>query len=263
MMDDEMVKNIVTNTVGGLLVIVISSMLNGELKVIITEAILILIIISINIWLYHRRCKNCTKRIKIAPSTLVGDGGTENILSQCDDSFYFMGVSGNKWIRKASNFNETMKRIYGRHGDVRFILLNPNSEEAKRLSILRGDDENLIKKVIIGNIRELIPYQAKGLNIRVKVYSHRPVFRIAIVDKDKKIFVGSYNPNDESIDIPQIILDNDKNNEQIETLLRKQFIDYYQVEWENNSLYEIDLKRMNDEEYIESIPTTLIDADYR
>ena len=58
----------------------------------------------------------------------------------------FIGVSGNKWIRKASNFNETMKRIYGRHGDVRFILLNPNSEEAKRLSILRGDDENLIKK---------------------------------------------------------------------------------------------------------------------
>lgn len=246
--------DIFANAIGGILVLVFSSIMGQKTRVLIAQIVLILAIIVTNVLFHNYKCKKCTRKIKIADSTMIGEGSTTSILEKCKKDFYFMGIAANKWIKNASNFDKVMKRISAKNGEVRFILLNPFSEDAKKVSIAGGNPENHIRDIIIDNIKALQPYKKMGLNIKVKVYSHMPVFRIAIVDIDKIVYVGSYKTGSDGKDIPQIILDQDTDNERAEYLLREQFLDYFGVEWREESLYEIDIEKIDDLEYQKTIP---------
>lgn len=244
------IKDIISNSIGGIIVLLVPTIWEGVSKTIVIQVILIIGILSLNVYLNHKRCAKCSQKIKIAPSTVVGEGGTENILSECQRDFYFMGIAANKWIKKANNFDSTMKKIIAKHGEVRFILLNPMSKEAEKLSIAGGNSKDYLKCIISDNIKSLQTYRNMGLNVRVKVYSHMPVFRIAIVDKAKKVYVGAYEPDRDGSDMQQIILEYNSEDRGTEGVLKGQFLDYFEVMWNDDSVDEVDIDLIEDQNYL-------------
>lgn len=243
-------KNAIANAIGGVIVLLVPGIWNGVSKTLIVQIVLICCILAFNVYFNKRKCQNCSRKIKIAESTISGEGGTEHILSECNTSFYFMGIAANKWVKKATNFDIVMKRIIAKHGEVRFILLNPMSKDAEKVSLAGNNPATHLNGVIKDNIRALQAYKKMGLNVRVKVYSHMPVFRIAVVDGNKKVYVGSYKTNSDGTNIPQIILDSDSSNQKTEDILRQQFLDYFNVTWNDDSLDEIDIDRVDDVAYM-------------
>ena len=244
--------NAIANAIGGVIVLLVPAIWSGVSVTTFIQVILICGILAGNVYYNTRRCKNCSSKIKIADSTISGEGGTEHILSECNNSFFFMGIAANKWIKKAKNFDAVMKHIIYKNGKVRLILLNPMSKDAVKLSLAGGNRKNYLNGVIKENIRALQHYKKMGLNVKVKVYSHMPVFRIAIVDETQKVYVGSYNTDSDGADIPQIILDSDTSNNKTEDILRLQFLDYFNVSWNDESLDEIDIYRIDDDVYMKS-----------
>jgi len=255
-------KEILANAIAGLLVLAIPAIFkNSNVSVIALQIVSIALIIVTIILLYQYRCKRCDYRNKnnevikklddfkqvgitdIASSTVTGIGSTERILDQCNNCFYFMGIAANKWMKKANNFEKTMTRILARNGSVFFAMLNPMCPDAKKMSIASGQPENHLQMVIINNIKQLYKYKKMGLDIQVKVYSHIPIFRIAIVN-DETIFVGFYRVDDSGDDIPQLIL---KGKDE---LLYQQFKDYFNITWNGNTLKTIDLDKINSEDEI-------------
>lgn len=249
----ELIKDIISNSIGGIIVLLVPTIWEGISKTILIQVVLIVGILALNVYLNYKRCANCSKQIRVAPSTITGEGGTESILSECQRDFYFMGIAANKWIKKANNFDSTMKKIMAKQGEVRFILLNPMSKEAEKLSIAGGNPSDYLRQVISDNIKSLQIYKKMGLNVRVKVYSHMPVFRVAIVDKIEKVYVGSYEPNSDGNDIQQIILDSNSNNRGTESVLKDQFLDYFEVTWNDDSLNEIEIDSIENEEYLKTL----------
>lgn len=249
----ELIKDIISNSIGGIIVLLVPTIWEGISKTILIQVVLIVGILALNVYLNHKRCIKCSKKIRVAPSTIAGEGGTESVLSECQRDFYFMGIAANKWIKKANNFDSAMKKIIVKHGEVRFILLNPMSKEAEKMSIAGGNPSDYLKQVISDNIKVLQTYKKMGLNVRVKVYSHMPVFRVAIVDKVEKVYVGSYEPNGDGNDMQQIILDSNNNNRETESILKGQFLDYFEITWNDDSLNEVDIDLIEDKEYLETL----------
>ena len=139
-----------------------------------------------------------------------------------------------------------MKKLLMCNGSVRIIMLNPMCESAKHLSTALGKAEEYLKESVLKNMRELREYKKMGLNIEIKVYSHMPVFRIAIID-NQKIYVGHYRVNDNGEKLPQLILQG-KNK-----ILFKQFFDYWNVTWNDVGLKTINLDMIDNEEYIKKL----------
>lgn len=251
----EIIKDIFTNTVGGIIVLLVPTLWEGVSKTIVWQTIFLVLILAGNVYLMHRRCSKCEQKIETVPSTTTGEGGTENVLSMCQKDFYFMGIAANKWIKQAHNFDSTMKRIIMKNGEVRLILLNPMSEEAKKVSIAGGNPPDHLKSIILENIKNLQQYKLNGLNVRVKVYSHMPVFRIAIVDINKKVYVGSYEPGKDGKDLRQVVLCKEPQNAKVTTemILKEQFLDYFSITWNDTTLKEIDIDAIMDETYLATL----------
>lgn len=197
------------------------------------------------------KCQECDKKVEVidvARASIEGPGGTEKILGECEKHFYFMGISAQKWIKDADNFDSTMRKISAKHGSVRFLMLNPSSEEARRMSITGNSD--LIQN-IKNNITTLREYRKSGLNVEVRVYSRMPVFRIAIVDDDKKVYAGNYkvyNNGVVDVNVEQLILD-DNGNGKVEKILKEQYLEYFQAEWDDSRNITIDLNGTIDDSY--------------
>lgn len=247
-----LIKDIISNSIGGIIVLLVPAIWEGISKTILIQVVLIVGILVLNVYMNHKRCAKCSKKIRIAPSTITGEGGTESILSECQRDFYFMGIAANKWVKKANNFDSTMKRITAKHGEVRFILLNPMSKEAEKISIAGSNPSDHLRHIISDNIKALQTYKKMGLDVRVKVYSHMPIFRVAIVDKVEKVYVGAYEPSSNGNDMQQIILDRNSNNRETENILKGQFLDYFEVTWNDDSLNEIDIDLIENEEYLKN-----------
>ena len=127
------------------------------------------------------------------------------------------------------------------------------SKEAEKVSIAGGNPADHLRHIISDNIKELQKYKKIGLNVRVKVYSHMPVFRIVIVDKNKKVYVGAYEPDNDGNDIQQIVLDYDNDNHVTENILKCQFLDYFEVKWNDDSLDEIDIDLIENQDYLNKL----------
>lgn len=256
-MDDwkSLIKDIFANTVGGVIVLLVPTLWEGMSKTIVWQTLLIVLILVGNAYIVRRRCSKCEKKIRTVPSTTTGEGGAESVLSMCQKDFYFIGIAANKWIKKAPNFDSVMKKIIMKHGEVQFILLNPMSAEAEKVSIAGGNPPDHLKHIITENIKSLQQYKHNGLNVRVKVYSHMPVFRIAIVDINKRVYVGSYEPGKDGNDLRQVVLCQEGNGAGATTegILKEQFLDYYFITWNDETLKEVDIDAITDEAYLATL----------
>lgn len=261
-------KDILSDVIAGLLLLVIPNLISkftdGERLVTSLQIIAIVIILVSNMVITFfvqkkkQRADFASKEsqqkvlfdqmgiVKILPNTVEGEGSTKSILSECENHFFFMGIAANKWIRGADNFDFVMKKILARNGSVRFVVLNPMSKAAQNLSLAGHNPTNHLRTVILGNLKELVQYRNMGLNIQVKAFSHLPVFRIAIVDNER-IYLGHYKVNNDGSQLPQLLLQG-KNK-----ILFKQFFDYYNITWNSPDLITIDLDKLEDDEYLNTL----------
>lgn len=186
--------------------------------------------------------------IKVLSSTIEGEGSTVSVLKEVDKSFFFMGIAGTKWIQKASNFNDTMRKLAAVHGSkICFILLNPMSVVARNISMASKKNDYYMKDLILENLRILKKCKEElGLNLEVKLFSHEPVFRIAIVD-DEKIYFGQYRVNDDGENLSQIVLQGK------DTMLYREISEYYSVAWDCLNLQWLDFDKLEDSSYLNSL----------
>lgn len=241
--------NLIISVIGGIIVLLLPniSSLSGHV-IIATQIIICIIIVSVNIF-----CFSKGTHLRIVKSTVQGEGGTEELLSIAKENkgFKFMGVGAGRWVA-ATNFDETMKCIAQSHGTVRLILLNPCCKEAKLFNLQNNkkNDKSVTEK-IIESIKAFAAYKEKDLDIRIKVYSHMPVFRICIIEK-RRVYVGAYRvENDENNDIPQIVCE--RNSKTIEHMLFSSFEDYFNTSWHDSTLKEIDFSKIEDENYYQNL----------
>lgn len=262
-------KEILVNTIAGLLVLILPKMFNAIFEnvtyaTIAFQVATIIIIIVMNVLLYQYKCGRCPDKknkaeiqnqadmfdkigiTKVVPSTVEGEGSTNNILAECDDYFFFMGIAATKWVKGAKNFDQTMKKLLARNGTVHIIMLNPMSTSAKNMSIASEKAEIFLRDSILKNIKELKVYKDMGLDITIKVYAHMPIFRIAIVDNEK-IYVGHYRVNSDGVDLQQLILQGK------DKILFKQFADYCNVTWNSDELIKIDFDLLDDKAYLSKL----------
>lgn len=196
---------------------------------------------------YHMAMQLCKEMgiVKVLPSTVKDEGGTESILSECNDHFSFMGIAATKWVQ-APNFDITMKKILARNGTIRFVILNPMSIAARNMSIASEKSETYLQELIIENIKKMKKYHDMGLNIHVKLYSHMPVFRIAIADNGK-IYLGHYRINNDGSQLQQLVLQGK------DKVLFAQFSDYFNTTWDDPDLKSLDFDKIGNQEYLKAI----------
>ena len=142
----------------------------------------------------------------ILTSMTKGKGSTKAILNEVRDDFRFMGIAAGKWIKNKDLLEEKITVVATRKNTVKFLLLDPGSDEAKKMSLAATNNPVTIPNKIQESIRYLKGLKDdKDLNIRVKVYNFLPIFRIAITNQDKA-YVGFYRTKTEGVKSPQLVV---------------------------------------------------------
>jgi len=113
--------------------------------------------------------------------------GSQFVPSECikrtDSRLWFMGILGSKWITPhymKAEFEQFIKRIQLRGGEVRFLLINPKSDSFKQLRDYR---DGAISTTPLHEWTLLV--RKYNNTLKVRLYDHLPCFRIVILDNDE------------------------------------------------------------------------------
>jgi hypothetical protein len=162
---------------------------------------------------------------RMLPSVNEGKGSTASILKSVEVSFAFMGIAARRWINTEPVIDRLVKEICNPNRPVRFLLLDPDSQEAVRQSkVLNGNDRD-VPDSIRRSLNTFKSWRANGCNIEVKLYNFLPVFRIAMVDDDTA-YVGFYRGGMARTDSPQLVLDHEGHPSFFQP-----FKDYFEMNW--------------------------------
>jgi hypothetical protein len=162
---------------------------------------------------------------RLLPSVNEGKGGTAAILESVEVSFAFMGIAARRWITTEPAIGRLVKEICNPMRPVRFLLLDPDSQEAVRQSKVLNGNEREVPDSIRSSLRTFKAWRANGCNIEVKLYNFLPVFRIAMVDDDTA-YVGFYRGGMALADSPQLVLDHEGHPSFFQP-----FKDYFEMNW--------------------------------
>jgi hypothetical protein len=168
--------------------------------------------------------------VDIVSSMTSGKGCTERILKTVKDDFSFMGIAARKWINTGPTLENVIKKVASRKKVVRFLLLDPNSAEARRLSQTQHGNPNEVPELINDSIKKLQLIRKKGFNIKLRLYSFLPIFRIALVDNNTA-YIGFYRSATLGEDSPQIIMD-----KHTTVTYFQPFFEYFEDVWLNQSV---------------------------
>jgi len=134
----------------------------------------------------------------------LSDTPPEDIAAQATGSLYFLGVAGEKFIKKCMDDNEFFKRNNTQQ-NVRFLLMDPFSDDMKRLSgDLAKQKEN--RRKIIKTLEELSERSQMGYNFEVRLYPKVPPLRLMISD-GRVTALSIYTSNDSGWKNSQLIFD--------------------------------------------------------
>jgi hypothetical protein len=102
----------------------------------------------------------------------------KEVMERTKKHLLFMGILGSKWVNShGSVFESFLKRIEQKHGEVKFLLIDPEGRAYNKLEILR---EGAIKEQSLTKLHDL----AKTYScLRVKLYDELPSFRLIFIDE--------------------------------------------------------------------------------
>jgi hypothetical protein len=179
--------------------------------------------------IYARLQKFISKGVvKVLDSMTDGEGSTEAIISRVYDEFSFMGIGARKWISTGNSFRDMIKRVGARTNEIRILLLDPNSPEAKRIARSIDMEEEELKEMINDSLKFFQRMNDQGMNVSVKLYAFMPIFRIAIVDNGL-IYLGFYRGRATGNDTPQLVLNASRES------FFKPFKEYFEVIWNDET----------------------------
>ena len=84
-----------------------------------------------------------------------GKGSTKSILSTVTDCFCFMGIAARKWIDTGPILEDVIKKVAARQKTLKFILLNPSSPDAERLSLTQYGNKHQIPELINDSLTKI------------------------------------------------------------------------------------------------------------
>lgn len=123
---------------------------------------------------------------------------------------YFSGVLASKWVIEPavrSKFSELLARLDANHGDVRFLMIDPNGDGFRRLNELREGNLSLESVAPLKQLSEKHP------SLQVRMYNNLPAFRIVVIDDDVVSFspyllaADAYLASDRGWEAPHVVLD--------------------------------------------------------
>ena len=158
----------------------------------------------------------------------------------------FLGIASSKWLRDEKVFKETLMRLCSDEcGGMEFLLLNPNSEYAKRMDLACKSGEKLTSDSIeqcLKKISQIVKEvcSEKGLDeikgFSVRLYSQYPIYRIIISDDDR-LFLSFYSAGISGNNNYQIKIDGHRKNDVYPCL-----INYYNQIWNDSLTVTYDLR---------------------
>lgn len=101
-------------------------------------------------------------------------------------SLDFMGHGASKWSAQSDQMHSMLRRLTDRDAEVgraRMLILDPESGECQQSSKVRfPDDPDALPRKIVCSLLELERLEKVHKNLHLRLYSHRPAFRITIID---------------------------------------------------------------------------------
>ena len=203
---------------------------NPNRFIIILLFILLTFSLTLLFIIYVRLQKFISKGVvKVLDSVTEGEGSTKAIINRVNDNFSFMGIGARKWILTGDTFLDMIKRVGARRDEIRILLLDPNSPEAKRIARSVDMEENELKEMIKDSLIFFRRMKDQRMNIRVRLYTFMPIFRITIAD-NRLVYLGFYRGRTTGKDTPQLVLDASKR-----LSFSKPFQEYFDMIWNDKN----------------------------
>lgn len=187
-----------SGVVSGLILNYIGTLVIPNTKIIwFIVALAILISLCVYLVLFVCRCRSLGI-VKILNSSIKGEGSTESYMKRANHSICFVGIAASKWVKNADLLEQTIRSICSLNsGHIRFLLLNPDSDAAKKLTLAQqSPNEKSVKHKIedsldkLTNIAERIADQDENLlkKFEIRLYDQMPIYRLTIIDNLRSYF---------------------------------------------------------------------------
>lgn len=160
-------------------------------------AIAILVGVCVYLSLFVMRCR-AHGIIKILGSSIKGEGSTESYMKSATHSIQFVGIASSKWVNNADLLERSIRSICSQNtGYIKFLLLNPKSEAAKKLTLAQNspNEPTVSQKIehslnlLNGIINRISDNNVDLLNkFEIRLYNQMPVYRLTIVDERRAYF---------------------------------------------------------------------------
>ncbi len=178
----------------------------------ISTIIIILLIILILILfylLYFSRNNEEKSEIGINNIYTTKKNSFSKIVENANNSFFFLGISA-KRTNSSPIIQKKIIEIGRKNGEIRFLLLDPDSENVKKRADDEKDDYNSWKNEINATITRLKSLEKKhNITIQIRVFDEYPVWRMNIIDSNK-IYLNYFLLNKQGAQSPQIeLIEND------------------------------------------------------
>ena len=185
----------ITSIVSGMILWIIQTQVNSvSWWVIIGVAVLLGASVYLVIFVY--RCKSLGIS-KVLPSSIKGEGSTTAYMESATSNICFVGIAASKWVLKGDILEKTIRKICSLNsGYIKFLLLDPKSEAARKLSLAGRQNEDQVGKKIEDSIASLnkilkrlrTDYSDAIRGFEIRLYDQMPIFRLAIIDNRRAYF---------------------------------------------------------------------------
>lgn len=182
---------------------------------------------------------------KIIGSSVFGEANPKNIMKKSRRKIRFLGIASSKWLNDEKLMEKTIRRLCSDNsGGIEFLLLNPNSDYAKRMDLACSNGKKLTTESInkcLAKLSNIILKICKDNNMynienfQIRLYSRFPIYRLIIVD-DESIYMSFYEPGSDGRNNSQIKISGKRKNSTYKCL-----INYYNQLWndEKTIIYKI------------------------
>jgi Ca2+/Na+ antiporter len=154
----------------------------------------------------------------------------------------FLGI-GAKKLTETTEFDEMLARCKAAHGQVRFLLSNPENEALEELARQNGRNDLSYRSRVKESIREIFTRAtSSGVDFEVRLYDLKqkvslPRFRLVFIDGQLCVFSQLRWSEGEGLDNPQLILRS--NGSSAESSLYKGYRDYFDDLWDLDTTVKV------------------------
>ena len=134
--------------------------------------------------------------LRVEFSLTSGRGGCRQILKRARTGFWFLGITARRWFQPdhGRDFEEMAHQVgVATETPIRLLVLDPESDFVMAIAALLREDPEQIKERIKETIRCVQKLSDSGIQIELRGYKQRPVFRVAVIN-EREAYLSFYKP---------------------------------------------------------------------